>query len=145
MDLIALKALISADSSLTALANAGNDIGVADSLNSKNISVHVQFQLTTLKVMDVLGPIRGTTVMASIRADATYNEIVKLMDDINAGVNLNHPDADTMFGMLITSNILTQAESDQILALRNSMISLAEQQLGRDVTHLEIAEAWRNN
>lgn len=144
MDYAALKALIGADASLVAMAVAGNDGGVADSLNAPVVVTSVQYQLTTLSVLNILGPIRGTSVMTALRAAPEFVEIVRLMDDVAAGVNLNHPDSDTMFGMLVQGAILTQSESDSILALRNLLIGKAQHILGQPVTHIDIALAWRS-
>lgn len=142
MDYQALLNLIEADSGLTALAEAGNCIGVAAGLNNPTIAVSVQYQLTALKVMDVLGPIRGTQVMEALRANPLFVEIVKLMDNIDAGVNLKHPESTTMFNMLVLGQTITQSESDALLGLRTAHIGLAEQELGQSVTHTDVANAW---
>jgi hypothetical protein len=134
--------LIQADAQLVAKAEAGDCIGVADALNARTIDVQAPYQLTTLKVLDVLGPIRGTAVMKAIRGLDSFSEIVPLMDQVAAGVNLNHADADAMFAQLVTASILTQPEADQILALRAAKTSKAEQSLGRTVSHLDVAAAW---
>lgn len=144
MDYAKLKAMIDADSGLTAFAQAGNDAGVADSLNAETIPIQVQYQLTTQKVLDVLGPTRGTAVMTALRGQSGFGEIVKLMDQPTAGVNLNHPDADAMFAALVSLSILTQAESTQILALRDAKVSPAVQSLGRSVSHLDVSTALRS-
>lgn len=142
MDYPALLELIEADAGLAALAEAGDCIGVAAALNDPTIAVVAQYQLTTLKVLDVLGPIRGAAVMAALRAIPAFGEIVKLMDQIAAGVNLKHADSDAMFAVLVGSSVLTQAESDAILALRIVHVGVAEQQLGQSVAHTDVALAW---
>lgn len=145
MDYAKLRAMIDADPALSAMAEAGDDGGIAASLDAPSIAVQVQYQLTTLKVLDVLGPSRGTVVMKALRSLPDFSEIVPLMDRPEAGVNLNHPDADAMFAQLAAASILTADEGAALLALRESKTSPAAQALGGPITHLDVAQAMRSS
>lgn len=142
MDYTALLSLIENDSELVAKMESGDHVGVAEALNSKNISTTKKYQLTTIDVMDLFGPSRGTEIMTVLRSLPEFSELIKLMDDRNAGVNINHRDADSVFESLVQGEIITDEERDQIILLRDVMISKAEQTLGKLVHHLDVAQAW---
>lgn len=141
MNDVELRSLIEANPAIQAKVEAGNHKGAADDLNARTAPVIRQYQLTTTDVMDLLGPVRGTEVMTALRAIASMTELVRLMDD-RAGANIAHRDADAVFASLVSGSVITSDERDQILALRNTMTSLAEQALGHTVHHLDIARAW---
>lgn len=144
MDYPALKALIEGDQAVKAMAEAGNDSGVAAALNAPTIPATKQYMLTTFRVLAVLGMIRGTQVMAALRASQDYAEVVRLMDNIEAGIDVNYPGSDLMFAALVAGGVLTSGESAAILALRNTQVSRAVQTLGVEITHTDVAVAWRS-
>lgn len=116
-----------------------NDVKIAAFLNNATIQIGNTFNLDTKTVLNLLGPIRGTVVMQAIRNIPEMVEIVKVMDQIGIGVDINHPDSSAMFSILISKSIITTEETSQILSFAKKMIGLAESNLGYVVTVNEVS------
>lgn len=138
-----IKALINADAAVLALVQAGRDAEAAAALNaSDNTDSKVDaYRLTAREIMDILGPVRGTEVMASLRANGDYAEVVRLMD--GDGVNLSHKDASAMLDGIVTATAITRAEAYTAKALPRVLSKPeADAAIGRKLTANDISAAW---
>lgn len=109
-----IRAAIQADPALKQLALEGQD-GPLAKLLPPTITT-IEYRLTSLKVLDLFGPIRGADIMQTLRAsnDKTMKELIPHMD--RAGVNIGHKEAAKIINGLVP-NVLTLPESAAILAL----------------------------
>lgn len=148
MDYTALKTLIDATPAAKAAADAGDHAGAAAILNAPTESIAKSYRITTRGVMDVLGAVRGTAVLDALesagQANAVYRRVYAMMQQLaEGGVDLAHADAPALLAGLVQGNICTQAESETLLALSRESVGIARKTLGRDVHHLDIAQALK--
>jgi len=127
MDADTIRRLVLADAELKAWALAGRDGDIARDARLAE-SVGVEFRLTSRGVNDIFGLVRGAAIMAALRAKATEGtpegaiiaEMLSMMDiktiGENQGVDLNHADAPTLMGLLVSVSIVTADEAAVVLS-----------------------------
>lgn len=147
VNLAALRSLIVADPSLKALAEAGRDADIADALNAKTIPVKTETLITKRIVLQKLGILRGTQVMAGLKAASqSQHELAPVLESIlwlleHEGLDIGHPDAETFIPQIVAANLLTQEEAALFLALATTQTSRAISQLSSRVTADEVSAA----
>jgi len=139
----ALKTAIDADPALAGLsdseiANALNARDVPglvplDELNAKADELGVTFALLVARENPLVTGQLKAAVEQSLRLfDARYNHI-----------DLTLPMVATVLAALGQAGIVTQAQSDQLLAMSQNRSSRAERALGRFASHEDVAAALR--
>lgn len=113
-----IRSVVLGSSELKLLAREGCDGELALRPELSEV-VTKEYRLTSLRVLDLFGPIRGAAIMAGIRQAAQQNpvlaEIVPHMDSY--GVNVGHVDAPTVFELLVGAGICSREEADIVLDL----------------------------
>lgn len=129
---------------------AGNDGAVVALLNAKTIDAVRSVGRHVFVRWAAKSGMRAT--MQDVSADTTSplrSSALALLDIIQGGGDsgIDFADADniSMLAAWVALSKLTQAHSDELLALATIKISRAEQFSGREATIYDIANALRNN
>lgn len=121
-----IRSIILASEELKSLAREGRDGELARHA-ALSESVGIEYRLTSRGVNDIFGLLRGAAIMAALRAKAQeatpagvlISEMLSLMDirqiGENQGVDLNHADAPTLIGLLVSEGIITSDEAALVL------------------------------
>ena len=149
MDYVALKAEIDTGplaATLAPMVTAGNDAGIADALNAKNIVVKGKLETHYIRqylmLVDLLIPIETTvtpTCIAATRAMDVF-PIFDLSDTTILAKFTQVIDGLVDEPLVPDFNVVHR---DTILGLADIKISRAEQVLGHSITHADVAVALR--
>ena len=147
IDLQLLKAELSKPEYATLIAN-GYHAAIADSLNNDTVQVVKSIAIGDLNsFMD-----RNGFTLAVKSAYATTNDTTlkgacaAVLDVLSARythVDLTLDRVNTVLSILVSNNVITSQDKDNILALKNVTVSLAEALFGVKVSHIDVANALK--
>lgn len=111
-----------------------SDTAAASSLNTANRVVRQQYMMTRRQLHVSFGFIRGVQILETLKAigqsqDASaplVREVVAMLYD-DVGLDIGHPDAETLLAGWVAAGIVTQAEADTLLALGRATVSRGEE------------------
>jgi len=145
VDSAALKALIDATPALKAMGGAGDDAGIAASLNAPTATLGPKpgTWVTELGILDILGPEAGEAALQGLEAAAGSNPVIARVVRIlkqasgignpGSGIDLGSPATRAMLAAL-RGTALSKASADALLAAGGRPYSLAELTWGDGVT-----------
>src|SRR5690606_13789543 len=101
----------------------------------------IQTLIFTTTILTLFNPIRGSEIITDLRGIASFSELMKLLDNMGAGIDLNHPSAGLILSDLVSNSVITETEKNQLLDLRKTKTSIAIQNFNREVDHLDVGIA----
>lgn len=117
-----------------------SDIDVADSLNAI-IDTHQEYMLTDVRLAAAIGTVKAVSVIEAFKtqADAVSLWIVDKLT--STGLDVGNVEAPAIISPLVSADVVTQAEADQILALGKTTTTRAKQLGMPEVMAYHVTEA----
>jgi hypothetical protein len=124
------------------------DQALADMLNAPAGTRLVDRHIDAVGLMAELGTATGAAILGKLEAaqasvPALKWAMIALQSD--RGIDVGHPETQTMLDELAQANMLTQAEADGVKSLAIATSSLAYELLGKPVTAADVSIALRFN
>lgn len=127
-----IRSAILANNALRQLCEAGNDVALAAQMSIASPS---GYRLNRTGVLNVLGPIEGALAINRLRVASSDTSALKSTNETEwivlreilealldpEGLDLSHPDAATMLGLMVTLSIVT---SEQAAAIGAKAVSV---------------------
>lgn len=112
----AIRTVILNNTELKSWAFAGRDGDIARDVRLATNETH-PYYLTSSKIMDLLGPLRGIEILSALRAHANagLREVALRFD--NEGINMAHATAADVLTSMVTAGIITNGEKNGALGL----------------------------